>query len=178
MGLRTSPIGDVTFDEVFVPQAAVLGKSGMGLLIFTDVLEWERIWQSAQQIGAMQRDLDAARSYATQRTAFGAPISSFQSISNEIVDMKVRLEAARLLAYRAAWVKTRSGSAPVDAAIAKLYTSESQLQGSLDLLHVHGGYGYLSDAGVERRVRDAAGGRFYAGTSDMLRAVIGRSLRL
>ena len=178
MGLRTSPLGDVVFDDVFVPDHRVLGKPGAGLLIFTDTLEWERIWQSAQQVGAMQRDLGEACAYAKQRTAFGSPISSYQSISNRIVEMKLRLEAARLLTYRAAWVKTRTGNAATEAAQAKLFASEGQVDGAMDLMQVHGGYGYMSEAGVERRLRDAVGGRFYAGTSEMLRAVIARSLRL
>ena len=178
MGLRTSATGDVSLDQVFVPDAQVLGKVGAGLLIFNHVIEWERIYLSAYHVGAMQRDVEDACIYARQRTAFGQPISSFQATANRIVDMKVRLEAARLLTYRAAWTKARTGSAPAEAAIAKLHTSEAQLACSLDLIQVHGSYGYVTEAGVERRVRDAVAGRFYSGTSELLHVALSRSLRL
>jgi alkylation response protein AidB-like acyl-CoA dehydrogenase len=178
MGLRTSPLGDVVLDEVFVADADVLGSVGGGFLMFNDLLEWERVWPSALQIGALQRDLDRARSYAKQRHAFGAPIASFQLVANRIVDMKVRLEAARLLTYRAAWVKARTGRAMAESAMAKLWLSEIALSSTLDLLQVHGGYGYMTEAEIERRVRDAIGGRIYSGTSEMQRVVLSRSLGL
>ena len=178
MGLRTSPLCDLVFDDSFVPDHGVLGHVGGGLLIFNDLLEWERIWPSALQIGAMQRDLDQACSYARERRAFGSPISSFQSVTNRIVDMKTRLEAARLLTYRAAWVKSHGANAGAESAMAKLYTSETAVTSSLDLVHLHGGYGYMTDAGLERRVRDAIGSRIYSGTSEMQRAAIGRNLGL
>jgi L-prolyl-PCP dehydrogenase len=178
MGLRTSPLCDLVFDDAFIPEQQTLGEIGAGLFIFNDVLEWERIWPSALQIGAMQRDLDQARSYAKQRRAFGAPISSFQSIANRIVDMNVRLETARLLVYRAAWVKARGDRAGAESAMAKLYTSETAVSSSLDLVHVHGGYGYMTEAGIERRVRDAVGSRIYSGTSEMQRAALSRNLGL
>jgi alkylation response protein AidB-like acyl-CoA dehydrogenase len=178
MGLRTSPLCDLVFDDAFVAEQAILGGVGGGLFVFNDVLEWERIWPSALQIGAMQRDLDQARSYAKQRRAFGAPISSFQSVANRIVDMNVRLEAARLLTYRAAWVKARGGRAGAESAMAKLYASEAAVSSSLDLVQVHGGYGYMTEAGIERRVRDAVGSRIYSGTSEMQRAALGRALGL
>ena len=163
---------------MFVPENRVLGSTGAGVLIFTHVIEWERIYLSAYQVGQMQRDLDDACAYARQRTAFGSPIGSFQATAHRIADMKVRLEAARLLTYRAAWVKVRTGRAAAEAAIAKLYSSESELNGSLDLIQVHGGYGYMTEAGVERHVRDAVASRLYSGTTEMLRTAIGRSLHL
>jgi alkylation response protein AidB-like acyl-CoA dehydrogenase len=178
MGLRTSPLGDLVFDDAFVPEDQVLGRTGAGLLMFNDMMEWERIWPSALQIGALQRDLDQARAYTKERKAFGAPISSFQSVANRIVDMKVRIEAARLLTYHAAWVKAQGGKALAESAMAKLFTSETALTNSLDLVQVHGGYGYMTEAGIERRVRDAVGSRIYSGTSEMQRAVLGRSLGL
>lgn len=178
MGMRTSPLGDVVFDQAFVPEDEVLGDVGAGYLVFNEMMEWERIWPSAAQIGSLQRDLDLARSYARQREAFGAPIASFQGVSNRIVDMKVRLEAARLLTYRAAWLKASGKHARAESAMAKLWTSEIAVSSGLDLVQVHGGYGYMTEAGIERRVRDAVGSRIYSGTSEMQRAVIARSLGL
>jgi alkylation response protein AidB-like acyl-CoA dehydrogenase len=178
MGLRTSPMGDVVFDDVVVTRESALGKIGAGVMIFNEILEWERIWPTALQLGALQRDLDEARSYAKQRKAFGAPIASFQSVANRIVDMKLRLEAGRLLVYRAAWLKAQGRSALAEAALAKLWVSESAVASTLDSLQVHGGYGYMTEAGIERRLRDAVGGRIYSGTSEMQRAIVGRSMGL
>jgi alkylation response protein AidB-like acyl-CoA dehydrogenase len=178
MGLRTSPLGDLVLDDVFVPEENVLGEVGAGALVFNELMEWERIWPTASQVGALQRDLDMARAYSKERSAFGAPISSFQGVSNRIVDMKVRLEAGRLLVYRAACLKAKGRPAQAESALAKLWVSESAVASSLDSIQVHGGYGYMSEAGVERRLRDAVGSRIYSGTSEMQRAVLSRSLGL
>ncbi len=178
MGLRTSPLGDLVLDESFVADGDVLGDVGAGALVFTELMEWERIWPTASQLGALQRDLDAACAYAKQRHAFGAPIASYQSVSHRIVDMKARLEAGRLLVYRAAFVKAKGRSANAESALAKLWTSEAAVASSLDSIQVHGGYGYMSEAGIERRLRDAVGSRIYSGTSEMQRAVLARSLGL
>jgi L-prolyl-PCP dehydrogenase len=178
MGLRTSPLGDLVLDDVSVPDENVLGEIGAGALVFNELMEWERIWPSASQVGAMQRDLDEARAYSKERKAFGAPIATFQGISNRIVDMKVRLEAARLLVYRAASLKAQGRSALAESALAKLWVSESAVASGLDSIQVHGGYGYMSEAGIERRLRDAVGSRIYSGTSEMQRAVLSRTMGL
>jgi alkylation response protein AidB-like acyl-CoA dehydrogenase len=178
MGLRTSPLGDLVFDEAFVPEESALGQIGGGALIFNELLEWERIWATAAQVGALQRDLEQARSYAKERKAFGAAIATFQSVANRIVDMKVRLEAGRLLVYRAACLKAQGRSALAESALAKLWVSESAVASSLDSIQVHGGYGYMSEAGIERRLRDAVGSRIYSGTSEMQRAVVSRTMGL
>jgi alkylation response protein AidB-like acyl-CoA dehydrogenase len=178
MGLRTSPLGDLVLDDAFIPDENVLGDVGAGALVFNELMEWERIWPSASQVGAMQRDLEEARAYSKERKAFGAPIATFQGISNRIVDMKVRLEAARLLVYRAASLKAQGRSALAESALAKLWVSESAVASGLDSIQVHGGYGYMSEAGIERRLRDAVGSRIYSGTSEMQRAVLGRSMGL
>jgi alkylation response protein AidB-like acyl-CoA dehydrogenase len=99
-------------------------------------------------------------------------------LSNKIVDMMVRLYAARLLLYRAGWILDRGRSTPIDSALTKLYLSESFLQSSLDALAVHGGYGYMTEYELERDVRDAIGSRIYSGTSDLQRNIIASSLRL
>jgi alkylation response protein AidB-like acyl-CoA dehydrogenase len=178
MGLRTSPLGDLVFDDAFVPEQNVLGDVGSGALVFNDLMEWERTWPTAAQVGALQREIEQARSYSKDRRAFGSPISSFQGVANRIVDMKMRLEAGRLLVYRAACLKAQGRSALGESALAKLWVSESAVASSLDSIQVHGGYGYMSEAGIERRLRDAVGGRIYSGTSEMQRAVVGRSIGL
>jgi alkylation response protein AidB-like acyl-CoA dehydrogenase len=178
MGLRTSPLGDIYLDDAQVPASAVLGKPGGGLIIFNEALEWERIWPMALHIGIMERELDQTRAYARRRKAFGAPIARHQAIEYRIVDMKLRLEAGRLLLYRAAWLKQHAKASSADAAMAKLWLSESALANSLDALHVHGGYGFMTEFGVERAVRDAVGSRLYSGTSEMQRAIVARGLGL
>jgi alkylation response protein AidB-like acyl-CoA dehydrogenase len=178
MGLRTSPLGDLAFDDAFVPEQNALGGIGRGAFIFNELLEWERVWPTAAQIGALQRDLDQARSYAKERNAFGAPIATFQSVANRLVDMKMRLDAGRLLVYRAACLKAQGRPAVAEAALANLWVSEGAVASSLDAIQVHGGYGYMTEAGVERRLRDAVGSRIYSGTSEIQRAVVGRSMGL
>lgn len=178
MGLRTSPLGDMYLDEVFAPEDSVLGDVGRGVMVFNEVLEWERIWQMALQVGTMQRELDQTRLYARQRSSFGVPISRHQAVAHRMVDMKLRLEGGRLLVYRAAWRKTRGESSPADAAMAKLWLSEGAVANSLDALHLRGGYGFLSEFGVERVARDAVASRLYSGTSEMQRAVVARGMGL
>lgn len=178
MGLRTSPLGDLYLDDVIVPENGVLGKPGGGLIVFNELLEWERVWPMAVHIGIMQRELDETISYARHRTTFGQPLGHHQAVAHRIVDMKLRLETGRLLLYRAAWLKAQGRSSPEDAAMAKLWLSESAVASSLDALHLRGGYGFLSEFGVERQVRDAVGSRLYSGTSEMQRAIVAHGMGL
>ncbi len=178
MGLRTSPLGDVYLDDVVVAENSVLGQIGGGLIVFNELLEWERLWPMAIHIGTMQRELEQTRSYASQRTTFGQPLGRHQAVAHRIVEMKLRLEAGRLLLYRAAWLKAQGRSSLVDAAMAKLWLSESAVANGLDALHLRGGYGFLSEFGVERQLRDAVGSRLYSGTSEMQRAIVARGMGL
>jgi alkylation response protein AidB-like acyl-CoA dehydrogenase len=126
----------------------------------------------------MERLLEQAVQYARTRSQFGQAIGKFQAVAHKIADMKVRLEAARLLTYRAAWRLGRSKAVSLDAAMAKLYVSEALAQTSLDVLQVYGGYGYCVEYEVERAVRDALGSTIYSGTSEMQRTIIARWLGL
>lgn len=176
MGLRTSPVGELAFDDVFVPDEDVVGKVGMGMEVFKDALEWERIFGLAMYLGALERELAGARRYVRERTAFGQPIGKFQSVANRLVDMKLRLETSRLLVYRAGWNKATGRNAGTEAAMAKLWLSECAVASSLDAIQVRGGYGYLTESGVERMLRDAVGSRIYAGTSEVQRTIIARGM--
>jgi alkylation response protein AidB-like acyl-CoA dehydrogenase len=178
MGLRTSPMSEIVLRDCFVPNAARLGSEGAGLAVFNSSMEWERSCILAGNIGAMERQLEGCIRYARERRQFGQPIGKFQSVSNRIADMKVRLETARLLLYKVAWLKQNGKLAVVEAAMAKLYLSESFLQSSLDALRIYGGYGYMTEFEVERQVRDAIGGTLYSGTSDIQRVIIARMLGL
>ena len=178
MGLRTSPMSEVVFDDCRISGDALLGRAGSGALIFGHSMDWERSCILASAIGTMQRQLDRCIAYAKERTQFGRPIGSFQSVSNRIVDMKLRLETSRLLLYQQGWRKTKGRTSPADAALVKLHVSESFVQSSLDALQIHGGSGYMTETELEREVRDAIGSRIYSGTSDMQRNIVARFMGL
>jgi alkylation response protein AidB-like acyl-CoA dehydrogenase len=178
MGLRSSPIGELVFDGVPVSADAVLGGVGGGASLFTQSMDWERTCLFAAHVGTMERLLETSVKHARSRTQFGQPIGKFQAVSHRIVDMKVQLEAARLLVYQAAWRLGRSRAASLDASIAKLFVSESLVGTALATVQVHGGYGYMAEYEVERALRDAIGSTIYSGTSEMQRNIIARWLGL
>jgi len=178
MGLRTLPMGDIFLENCLVPEENRLGPEGAGVSISNSSLEWERSCMLASQLGAMQRQLQQTVEYARKRRQFGQPIGQYQSVSNRIVDMKVRLETARNAIYQVAWNKQAGRQAVMEAAIAKLHLCECYVQSSLDAIRVHGGRGYLSEYGIEHDLRDAIGGVLYGGTSDIQRNIIARMLGL
>jgi len=178
MGLRTIPSGDIVLQDCFVPEENRIGPEGAGAAISTSSLEYERCCILASQLGAMEYQLEKSIEYARGRHQSGQPIGKFQSVSNRIADMKVRLETARLLLYKVAWLKKEGRSAMMEAAILKLYLSEQFIDSGLDAIRIHGGKGYMTDTGVERDLRDAIGGVLYAGTSDIQRNIIAGLLGL
>jgi len=178
MGLRTSPMGEVILEDCFVPIESRLGAEGAGSSIFNSSMEWERSCILGSHVGAMERQLEACIRYARERRQFGQAIGKFQSVANRVADMKVRLETARLLLYKVAWLKQMGKSAIMEAALAKLYLSECFVQSSLDAIRTYGGYGYTTEFEVERDLRDAIGGTLYSGTSDIQRVIIARWLGL
>lgn len=178
MGLRTAPLGELILRDCFIPEENRLGPVGAGVSIFNSSMEWERSCILASHVGAMERQLEMSVRYARERRQFGQPIGRFQSVGNRIADMKVRLETARLILYKVAWLKKMDQPATMEAAIAKLYLSESFVESSREAIAVHGGYGYMSESGIERDLRDAIGGTIYSGTSDIQRTIIARLLGL
>ena len=178
MGLRTSPMGEVVFEDCLVPESARLGPEGAGMKIFNSAMEWERACIFAGHLGAMERLLDDCVTYAKQRRQFGQPIAKFESVADRIADMKVAIEAGRYLLYKVGWLHGRGKSAVLEAAIAKLFVSEAHSRAALDALQLHGGYGYMKEYPIEREVRDALSGTLYSGTSEMQRKIIARSLGL
>jgi alkylation response protein AidB-like acyl-CoA dehydrogenase len=178
MGLRTSPLGELTFEDVQVPAAAILGGVGAGTTIFNHAMDWERICLFASHLGTMERLLEKSVDYARSRCQFSQPIGKFQAISHRVADLKVQLEAARLLTYRAAWRLGRSKNVSLDASMAKLFVSESLVKAALNTLQIYGGYGYMTEYAVERDLRDALGSTIYSGTSEMQRNIIARWLGL
>ncbi|MCI0599701.1 MAG: acyl-CoA dehydrogenase family protein [Beijerinckiaceae bacterium] len=178
MGLRTSKLGELILDDVRVSKESVLGGIGGGPVIFSESMDWERALLVATHLGTMQRLLEEAIGHARTRKAFGKSIGKFQAVSHRIVDMKVRLDAAQLLTYRAASRLGVSRDVQRDAAITKLFVSESLVTNALDTIRVFGGYGYMQDHDMERVLRDAVGGVLYSGTSDMQRNIIASWLGL
>ena len=178
MGLKTNPWCELFFDNCKVPVENRLGKEGNGLAIFKDSMEWERSCILATYIGSMERQLENTIKYANERKQFKQSIGKFQSVSNKIVDMKIRLETARLILYRSVWMKEKFGSAPLDSAMTKLYLSESWVKSSLDAVQVHGGYGYTTEFELERDFRDSIGSTLFAGTSEIQRNIIAQQLGL
>jgi alkylation response protein AidB-like acyl-CoA dehydrogenase len=178
MGLTTSPMAELVFDNCVVPVTNRLGREGRGATIFNDSMEWERACIMAPCLGAMERQLAACVQYAKTRHQFGHPISDFQAVSNRLARMKLRLETSRLILYQAAWAKEHGGSAGAEASMAKLHLGEAWIQSCLDAVQLHGGYGYMTEFEVERDLRDAVGGTLYSGTSEIQQAIIARGLGL
>jgi alkylation response protein AidB-like acyl-CoA dehydrogenase len=178
MGLRTSHLGELFFDDCHVGAGALLGEPGGGMAIFNSSMRWERSLILAGAVGTMRRQLEQCVAYARERVQFRAPIGSFQAVSHPLADMRVRLQTSHLMLYRTAGLLDAGTATDLDAAMTKLHLSEALVQSSLAALQIHGGYGYMSESGVERDVRDALGGRIYSGTSEMQRNVIARHLGL
>ena len=178
MGLRTSPMGEVVFEDCFVPESARLGPEGGGMRIFNSAMEWERACIFAGHLGAMERLLDDCIAYAKKRRQFGHPIAKFESVADRIADMKVAIEAGRWLLYKVGWLADQGKNAVLEAAMAKLFVSEMHNKAALDALQLYGGYGYMKEYPIEREVRDALSGTLYSGTSEMQRKIIASCLGL
>ncbi|MGQ0603043.1 MAG: acyl-CoA dehydrogenase family protein [Anaerolineales bacterium] len=178
LGLRTVPMGNLSFNDCVVPTGNLIGREGAGASIFNGSQEWERACILACQIGMMERQLDDNLRFARERQAFGQPIGKFQSVSNRIADMKLRLETARLLTYKAAWLKQTGQPVMLDAALANLHLGETFLESSIASIRNHGARGYVTEFEVERDLRDAMGGPIYGGTADIQRNIVARLLGL
>jgi alkylation response protein AidB-like acyl-CoA dehydrogenase len=172
MGLRTSPMAELVFEDCEVPAENVLGREGLGQAIFTASMEWERICILAGHLGTMRRLLETSIEYAGDRQQFGHPIGQFPAVASKIADMDIRLETSRLVLYKAAWLK-KQGKHPLrEAAIAKTYVSEACVQSCLDAIQIHGGYGYMTDYQIERELRDSIAGKIYSGTSEIQKMIL------
>ncbi len=175
-GLRTSPWGDIIFDDCWVDQSQQLGASGE--LVFMSAMEWERGCILAPLVGAMQRQLNDCITRVRTRKQGEQALSDHQAVSHRIVEMKMRADLARLQLYQFAFIKDTRRRANMEAVMTKWYLSESYLQNSMDAMQLHGGFGYSTDAGIEREVRDALGLRIASGTSDIQKNIIAKWLKL
>jgi alkylation response protein AidB-like acyl-CoA dehydrogenase len=178
LGLRTAPMAELVFEDCVLPADSILGREGRGSTIFNAALEWERGAILAGIVGTMRRQLDRSIEHARSRKQFGQPIGKFQSVSNRIVDMTIRLETSRYMVYRYAWAKSQGKDAALWASMAKLHVSESFVQNSLDAVRLFGASGYVSGEGQERDLRDSVGGVIFSGTNDIQRNLIAQYLRL
>jgi alkylation response protein AidB-like acyl-CoA dehydrogenase len=178
MGMRGSPTGQLTFDDVFVPDVNVIGSVGDGFKVAMRTLDRSRLGIAAQALGLAQGATDYAAAYARERTAFGKPINQLQAIQFKLADMETRCAAARELLYRAA-VKADNDESDLGkySAMAKLFCSDAAMDVTVEAVQVLGGYGYVTEYPVERMMRDAKLTQIYEGTNEIQRVVIGRSLR-
>ena len=172
MGLRTSPMSQVFFEDCRVPASAVVGGVGSGGMIFNQTMDLERLLVMAPAIGVMERVLERCVAHARQRTAGSVPLAKHQSISHRIADMELELEASRLLMYRAAWHRMHRGSATRESALAKLAVSEAYVAICRGAVQIFGGYGYMVEYELERELRDALATTLYVGTSEIQRNLI------
>ncbi len=176
MGWNASDTRPLTFTDCHVPEGNLLGPRGAGFRQFLQVLDIGRIGVAAMGVGLAQGALDEALAYARERQAFGRPISKFQTIAAKLADMATEIEAARLLTYRAAWLKDEGRSFALTAAQAKLKTGRLAVRATEEAVQIHGGYGYIEEYPVCRFYRDAKILTIGEGTDEIQQMVIARSL--
>ncbi len=176
MGIRASSTAQLAFDNCVVPLENRLGADGQGFHIAMEAIDSSRVSVAAQALGIAQACLDASLRYAKERQQFGKPIVEHQAIQWMLADMATAVDAARLLTYRAAWLKDQKKPFLKEAAMAKLYASEVAMHSAIKAVQIHGGYGFIKDFPVERYMRDAKITEIYEGTSEMQRMTIARQL--
>jgi len=176
MGIRGSDTHSLMFNDVKVPKENRIGEDGFGFKFAMTVLEGGRIGIAAQALGIAAGAHELAVDYAKQRNAFGKPISNLQAIQFKLADMATEIEAARLLCYRAAWLKDNHQPYGKASAMAKLFASKVAMDTTIEAVQVHGGYGYVKEYHVERLMRDAKITQIYEGTSEIQKIVISREV--
>lgn len=176
MGLKGSVTSELFFDDCRVPKENLLGKEGDGFKQFLISLDGGRIAIGAMAVGLAQAAFEKAVAYSKERVQFGQPIANFQAIQWMIADMATEIDAARLLVYRAAWLKDKGVRFTKEAAMAKLYASEAAERACYKALQIHGGYGYMKEYDVERYYRDNRLCAIAEGTSEIQRLVIARQV--
>ncbi len=176
LGLRSCDTAEIALDDVVVPASALLGEEGDGIKVALSALDDGRMSLAASCTGLAQNALEAMTSYAQQREQFGKPIVSFQLIQELISDTAVEVEAARLLTWRVADLKTRGEKYTLAASMAKYYASEASVRAANAAVQVHGGYGYVDEFVVGKLLRDARVTTLYEGTSQVQKLLIGRAV--
>jgi butyryl-CoA dehydrogenase len=172
LGIKGSSTTELIFKDVMVPKENLLGAEGKGFMIAMSTLDGGRIGIAAQALGIAQGSLDEAVKYVKERKQFGKPIAAFQNTQFTIAELQTKIDAARLLVYRAAYLKDTNQSYSTEAAMAKLFASEVAMETTTKAIQLHGGYGYTRDYPVERMFRDAKITEIYEGTSEVQKMVI------
>jgi len=176
LGIRGSDTHSLMFTDVKVPVQNRIGAEGFGFTFAMETLNGGRIGIAAQALGIASGAYELALAYSKERKAFGKPISQHQAIQFKLADMATQIEAARLLVYKAAWLKDEGKDYAQASAMAKLYASEVAMSVTVEAVQVHGGYGYVKEYHVERLMRDAKITQIYEGTSEIQRIVISRGV--
>ena len=176
MGIRGSDTHTIMYTDVKVPKANRIGADGFGFKLAMTGLNGGRIGIASQALGIMGGAYELALAYAQERKAFGKPIAQHQAIAFKLADMAKDIEAAKMLVYRAAWLKDQQMDFSSAAAIAKLFASEAAMKHTTEAVQIHGGYGYVKEYHVERLMRDAKITQIYEGTSEIQRIVISRNV--
>jgi len=176
LGIRSSPTGEVSFSDVRVPEENLLGELNRGFYHSLYFFDESRIEIAAQAVGIAQGALDRALKYAKEREAFGRKIAEFQAISHKLADMATKVEAARLLTYKAAWVVDHGKLDPMLASMAKTYAGRIAVEVADEAIQIFGGYGYIGEYEVERFYRDAKITEIYEGTREIQKNTIARYL--
>jgi len=176
MGIKGSATCELIFENVKVPKENILGKEGKGFSIAMKTLDGGRIGIAAQALGLAQGAIDEAVKYVKERKQFGRPISKFQNTQFQLADMQTKVDAARLLVYRAAFNKDSRIPYSNEAAMAKLFASETAMEVTNKAVQLHGGYGYTREYPVERMMRDAKITEIYEGTSEVMKMVVSANM--
>ena len=176
LGIRGSDTHTLLFNDVKVPKENRIGEDGFGFKFAMKTLSGGRIGIAAQALGIAQGALDLALSYSKERTTFGKPIHEHQAIAFKLADMEMKIEQARMLVYKAAWLKDQGMAYDKESAMAKLAASEAAMWVSTEAVQVHGGYGFVKEYHVERLMRDAKITQIYEGTSEIQRIVTSRDM--
>lgn len=177
MGLESCPMCEINLDHCEVSENCILGSVGNGGNIINLALEWERCFEFASHVGAMQKLMERCIKYANERKQFNQKIGEFQSVSNKIADMKMKIELSKLLLYKIGWMKDKNKRSFAESAILKLFVSESYIQTAMDTLQIHGAYGYAKEFGIEAEVRDSLASTIYSGTTEIQRNIIYRMIK-
>jgi alkylation response protein AidB-like acyl-CoA dehydrogenase len=178
MGLRTSPLGELFFDDCAVPVGNVIGRPGGGFLVLDYVMKWEILCSFIINVGEMQHRLERCLDYARTRTQFGQPIGSYQAISHRLVEMKMGVETARKWLYDTAVKFSNNERVTTDIAISKLIASENNVASAMAAVQIFGGNGYMTEYGLEKDLRNAVAGTIYSGTSEIQRNRVAAMLGL
>ena len=176
LGMRASDTSEVIFENCRVPADNLLGEEGQGFINTLQVLDSGRIGIAALSVGLAQGAYEAARDYSKERRQFGQPIASFQAIQWKLADNATRIEAARLLTYRAAYLRDQGVRTTRESSMAKLFASEIAVRAADDCVQIHGGYGFVKDYPAEKYFRDVKLLTIGEGTSEIQRLVIARQL--